>query len=91
MKHSLSLTKYVVVIVMVGFMLGSSLQIAAAAKNAPVRMIPENFSVLAKDVSPAVVHIRVEKTVKGGGAALRHFGNHPFRGPPNPSAAGESL
>jgi len=80
MKHSLSLTKYVVVFVMVGFMLGSSLQIAAAAKNAPVRMIPENFSALAKDAGPAVVHIRVEKTVKGGGAEFRQFENHPFQG-----------
>jgi serine protease Do len=79
MKHSLSLTKYVVVIVMVGFMLGSSLQIAAAAKNAPVRMIPENFNALAKDAGPAVVHIRVEKTVKAGGAEFRQFENHPFQ------------
>jgi serine protease Do len=79
MKHFLSFTKYMVVLVMVGFMLGSSLQIAAAAKNAPVQMIPENFSALAKDAGPAVVHIRVEKTVKGGGAEFRQFENHPFQ------------
>ncbi len=62
------------------FIWGAGLQIAAAAKNAPVRMIPENFSVLAKDVSPAVVHIRVQKAVTGGGAKLHHFGSQPFRG-----------
>ena len=47
---------------MVGLMLGSSLQVTASIKNAPVRMIPENFSALAKDASPAVVHIGVEKS-----------------------------
>jgi serine protease Do len=79
MKHSIRFTRYMVVLVMVGFMVGSSFQVAAAAKNAPVRMVPENFSALAKDASPAVVHIRVEKTVKGGGAELRQFENHPFQ------------
>ena len=43
-------------------------------------MIPENFSALAKDVSPAVVHIRVEKTIKGGAPVPRQFGHHPFQG-----------
>ncbi|MGD8963745.1 MAG: trypsin-like peptidase domain-containing protein [Desulfobacterales bacterium] len=80
MKLKKAFNQSLAVIVAALLILGFGLQIAAAAKNAPVRMIPKNFSVLAKDVSPAVVHIRVEKTVKGGGAALRHFGNHPFRG-----------
>ena len=80
MKHSLSFTRFMAVLVMFGFIFGCSFQGAEAAKNAPVRLIPENFSVLAKDVSPAVVHIRVEKTVKGSGAELRQFDNQPFRG-----------
>ena len=80
MKPQKSFNQSLAVMVVALLILGSGLQIAAAAKNAPVRMIPENFSVLAKDVSPAVVHIRVEKTVKGGGAELRHFGNRSFRG-----------
>ena len=42
MKHSKPFSKYIVVLIMVGFMLGSNLQVAGAAKNAPVRMIPEN-------------------------------------------------
>jgi len=68
------------VLVTMSFIFGCSFQGAEAAKNAAVRMIPENFSVLAKDVSPAVVHIRVQKSVKGGGAALHHFGGQPFGG-----------
>ena len=80
MKHSLRFTRYMAVLVIVGLMLGSSLQVAAAAKNAPARMIPENFRALAKDTGPAVVHIRVEKTIKGGAAEFRQFENHPFQG-----------
>ena len=61
-------------------MLAAGFQSATAAKNAPVRMIPENFSAIAKAASPAVVNIRVEKTLKGSGAQLRQFGNQPFQG-----------
>jgi serine protease Do len=66
--------------VLVGLMLGSGLPVATASKNAPVRMVPQNFSSLADTVSPAVVHIRVEKTVKGGGPAFHQFGQSPFGG-----------
>jgi serine protease Do len=51
-------------------------------------MVPENFSNLADIVSPAIVHIRVEKTVKTSGPALGPFGmnpfgkNNPFKGHP---------
>ena len=77
MKKSLNITKYIMVLVMVGLMLGSGLPMVQAAKNAPVRMVPLNFSDLADTVSPAVVHIKVEKTVKAGGPA---FGQNPFGG-----------
>ena len=77
MKQSLNITKYIVVLVMVGLMLGSGLPMVQAAKNAPVRMVPLNFSDLADTVSPAVVHIKVEKTVKASGPA---FGQNPFGG-----------
>ncbi len=80
MKIRKAIRQSIAAIVTALLVMGSGLQIAAAAKNAPVRMIPENFSELAKDVSPAVVHIRVEKTVKGGGAELHHFGSSPFQG-----------
>ncbi len=78
MKHTFTFTRYIVVMVMVGLMLGSGLPMAAAAKNAPVQMVPQDFSSLADTVSPAVVHIRVEKTVKGGGPALPQFKQNPF-------------
>jgi len=39
---------------------------------------PESFSELAEKASPAVVNIRTEKTVKGGGRVFRHFGGSPF-------------
>ena len=61
-------------------MLGAGLPVATASNNAPVRMVPQNFSALAETVSPAVVHIRVEKTVKGGGPAFHQFNQNPFGG-----------
>ena len=67
-----------VVMVMIGLLLGSGLPMATAAKNAPVRMVPQNFSALAETVSPAVVHIRVVKTVKSKGPALGPFNRNPF-------------
>ena len=78
MKQTFKFTRYIVVMVMVGLLLGSGLPMAMAAKNAPVRMVPQNFSSLADTVSPAVVHIRVEKTVKGGGPAFHQFDQNPF-------------
>jgi len=67
-----------VVMVMIGLLLGSGLPMASAAKNAPVRMVPQNFSALAETVSPAVVHIRVAKTVKSEGPAFGPFNRNPF-------------
>lgn len=40
-------------------------------------MVPASFTDVAMAVSPAVVNIRAEKVIKGGGAAFRHFQN-PF-------------
>jgi serine protease Do len=51
----------------------------AAAIDAP-RMVPENFSKLAEAARPAVVNIRTEKTVQGGGKVFRHFFGNPFGG-----------
>jgi serine protease Do len=44
------------------------------AKAAPIRMIPESFTSIAKTVNPAVVNIRTVKITKGGGRVFRHFG-----------------
>jgi serine protease Do len=76
MKKTLNLSKLFVVLVMVGFIFGTGLPMAQAAKNAPIQMVPKNFSDLADTVSPAVVHIRVEKTVKGGGGSFGPFGGN---------------
>ena len=80
MKQTFKFTKYIVVMVMVGLMLGSGLPMATASKNAPVKMVPQNFSTLADTVSPAVVHIRVEKTVKGRGPGNHQFNQNPRGG-----------
>ena len=78
MKQTFKFTRYLVVMVMIGLLLGSGLPMATAVKNAPVRMVPQNFSALAETVSPAVVHIRVVKTVKSKGPALGPFNRNPF-------------
>ena len=80
MKQTFKFTRYIMVMVIVGLMLGSGIPMATASKNAPVRMVPQNFSTLADTVSPAVVHIRVEKTIKAGGPAFHQFGQNPFGG-----------
>jgi serine protease Do len=69
---------------MVGLLLGTGLSPATAALKAPVQMVPQNFSSLADAVSPAVVHIRVEKTVKDRGPASGPFGGNPFGGGQQP-------
>lgn len=40
---------------------------------------PQSFSHIAASVSPAVVNIRTEKIIKGGGRVFRHFGQGPSR------------
>ena len=49
------------------------------AASDPVIGVPESFSHLAEQVSPAVVNIRTEKTVKGGGQPFSRFNRPPFR------------
>jgi len=80
MKQSFKFSKYIVILVVVGLMLGSGLPMALAATNAPVQMVPLNFSDLADRVGPAVVHIKVEKTVRGSGRAMGPSGQNPFDG-----------
>ena len=48
------------------------------AKTSTSFNAPGNFSHLAEEVSPAVVNIRTEKTVKGGGRVFRQFHPGPF-------------
>ncbi|PIE70564.1 MAG: peptidase [Deltaproteobacteria bacterium] len=51
--------------------------VAEAAYAASPRMIPSDFSSLAKGAGPAVVNIRTEKAARGGGRVFRHFFNAP--------------
>ena len=52
-------------------------QDTSALNPSATMMIPANFTDIALAVSPAVVNIRTEKVVKGGGPVFRHFQN-PF-------------
>ncbi|MGD8675687.1 MAG: trypsin-like peptidase domain-containing protein, partial [Desulfobacterales bacterium] len=78
MTRTLRFTRSIIIVMMTGLLLVSGFLIANASPNAPVPMIPENFSSLADTVSPAIVHIRVEKTVKTSGPAMGPFGMNPF-------------
>lgn len=49
----------------------------AKSKSDSVRLVPESFSSIAETAGPAVITIRTEKTIKGGGQVFRYF----FRGP----------
>ena len=66
------------ILVLAGLSAGWAIDSAAAAKTAPVRLIPESFSDLAKRAQPGVVNIRTVTTVKGGGRVFRHFFGNPF-------------
>ena len=80
MKQTINFTRYIVVLVMVGLLIGVGLQVATASEDSPAWMIPENFSELAEKARPGVVNIRTVKTVKGGGPVFRHFFGNPFGG-----------
>lgn len=80
MKQAINFTRYILVLVMVGLLIGAGLQVATASEDSPARMIPANFSELAEKARPAVVNIRTVKTVQGGGPVFRHFFGNPFGG-----------
>jgi hypothetical protein len=48
MKQTISVTRHIVVLVMVGLLIAVGLQVATASKDSPARMIPENFSEFAE-------------------------------------------
>ena len=48
MKKAINFTRYIVVLVMVGLLLGVGLQVVTASEDSPARMILENFSELAE-------------------------------------------
>ena len=74
----------IILVVMVSIVAGTFLaagfnitQGTSASNPSSTVMVPASFTDVAKMVSAAVVNIRAEKTVKGGGPVLRHFQN-PF-------------
>jgi serine protease Do len=78
MSPKIRFVRYFMAVLMAALMLGAGLPFATASKNAPaVRMVPENFSVLAEAAGPAVVNIRVEKTVSSS-AEVPQSGSNPF-------------
>jgi serine protease Do len=77
MSPKIRFVRYLMALLMAALMLGAGMPFATASKNAPaVRMVPENFSVLAEAAGPAVVNVRVEKTVSGG-PAVQQFETTP--------------
>ena len=80
MKQNINLYRLGIILVMTGCLLLTGIQMATAKPNLSPRMVPESFSQLASTVSQAIVHIRVEKTIKSGGAAFGPFSNNPFGG-----------
>ena len=67
------------IIMVIGMWVGSNLEIASAAKDTAVPMVPMNFSGLAEKARPGVVNIRTETSIKGGGRVFRHFFGNPFQ------------
>jgi serine protease Do len=80
MKQTFRLHRYVIAVLLVGLVAATGFSPATAAPKAAVKMVPQNFSGLAETVSPAVVHIRVEKTVNTGESMMGPFGGQPFSG-----------
>jgi serine protease Do len=77
MSPKIRFVRYLMALLMAALMLGAGMPFAAASKNAPaVRMVPENFSALAEAAGPAVVNVRVEKTVSSG-PAVQQFETPP--------------
>jgi serine protease Do len=48
------------------------------AKSTPAFDAPKSFSQLVESAGPAVVNIRIVKTIKGGGPVFRHFQREPW-------------
>jgi serine protease Do len=78
MKKRNKFVRYILILSLVGTLLGFGVQMAVAAKDSAVKMIPEDFSDLAEKARPGVVNIRTVKRIEGGGPVFRHFFGNPF-------------
>jgi serine protease Do len=66
----------VLVSILAGIFLAGGFNITqdtSASNPSSTAMVPANFTDIAMAVSPAVVNIRTEKIIKGGGPVFRHF------------------
>jgi len=80
-KHiTLQRTFLIIFFLLTGFLAAESFFSPAViqAKTIDFTTVPESFSSLAEMVSPAVVNIRTEKIIRGGGRVFRHFSRNPF-------------
>ena len=78
MKQTINLYRISIILIMAGCLMIAGFQISMAKPNVPQRMVPESFSQLASTVSQAIVHIRVEKTVKSDHSVIGPFSKNPF-------------
>lgn len=78
MKIVNKIALYTVILIAAGVLPGFFAVTPAVSKDEVSKMIPSNFDVLAKMVSPAVVNIRTVKTVKGGGYGFHQYRRSPF-------------
>ena len=72
----LSVVAAVLVAILAGIFLAAGFNITqntSASNPSSTVMVPASFTDVAMAVSPAVVNIRTEKVVKGGGPVFRHF------------------
>jgi len=72
------------ILIVMGFLMMGAFLVAsfcspveAEAKSGNTPLVHEGFSSIAETAGPAVINIRTEKTIKGGGQVFRYF----FRGP----------
>lgn len=79
------LTIFIIAASLVAVMSQFSLSYAGLTATQSVAMVPESFTELSKESSPAVVNISTVKTIKGEGRVYRHF----FGGPQNPQGQEE--
>ncbi|VEN73458.1 putative periplasmic serine endoprotease DegP-like [Candidatus Desulfarcum epimagneticum] len=82
MKDAIQRTKRLKLAPVFAGMLAAALILAGGlpglSSQAGAAYAPENFSDLADKISPAVVNIRTEKIVKGGGRVFKNFRMRPF-------------
>jgi serine protease Do len=78
MKIVNKIVLYTVILIAAGVLPGFFVVNTAVSKDETSKMIPSNFDVLAKKISPSVVNIRTVTTVKGGGYGFHQYRRSPF-------------